>query len=163
LNRTIIIKTEQTKDYAREYIKQIPLDPLHAIKVFEYKEIRSVAQNSLYWLWNTEVSNDTGETKDEVHERHKGDFLVRIYARDDTPEGYTQTLLDIPEVGKRSKKRAQRLLNILKIMTSTTTATIPQFTEYLQDIERFYIDQNFSLPHPEDRYYLAMGIPELKG
>ena len=46
--------------------------------------------------------------------------------------------------------------------TSTTAANVAQFTEYLQEIEKYSINNGIPLPHPEDRYQSAMGIKQSK-
>jgi hypothetical protein len=43
-------------------------------------------------------------------------------------------------------------------LTSTNDASVEQFTEALGDIEKFYLTLGIVLPHPEDRFYEAMGI-----
>lgn len=160
MNRTVIIKTDQTKQYTSELVNLVPLDPLHCVKIYEYKEVRSIQQHRLLWLWNTEISNETGETKEEVHLRNKRDFLIRTYERDDTPSGYAKMIDDIRIVAKRSKSRAADMMSLVAELTSTTTATVNQFTEMLNDIEKFHVQQGIYLSHPEDLYYSSLGIKQ---
>ena len=60
------------------------------------------------------------------------------------------------------KAESKAMASQIVKMTSTTGATTKQFTEYLKEIERDMIGKGIVLPHPEDRYYSAMGIKQQK-
>lgn len=143
------------------YILKIEMEPLKEVIIREYKKDRTVAMNALYWVWNTYISEKTGETKDEVHERHKKDYLVRIYERDN-PE-YAEMIQTIRNLYKDGhKKDAEYLHKQIVKLTSTTDANVSQFCEYLDDIEKGSIENKIPLPRPEDKYYEAMGIKQGK-
>jgi hypothetical protein len=56
------------------------------IKIQKLKSIRSHQQNRLWWLYMTILSNDTGYTKDEIHEICKFKFLKRSKVVEKTGE-----------------------------------------------------------------------------
>jgi hypothetical protein len=112
----------------------------------------------MLWLWITVVANEwEGWEKNDVHEYFKKTHLVPIYERDEP--GFASMINAVRKVytdGHRVEAKAMEK-QIVK-MTSTTGATVKQFTEYLKDIEKDMISKGIPLPHPEDRYYSAMGI-----
>jgi hypothetical protein len=111
------------------------------------------------WLWITIIANEQGETKDDVHEYLKKSHLVKIYERDEPDfAAMIQAVRKVYTEGHKVEAKAMEK-QIVK-MTSTTGATTKQFTEYLKDIEKDMVGKGIILPHPEDRYYSAMGIKQ---
>ena len=81
---------------------------------------RSGGQNRLYWEMLTIVSNETGHSKDELHEFFKQEFL-----------GDMVEVMDKPFVFSRS----------------TTKLKTGEFTKYLTDIRYYVMDKlGFDLP-----------------
>ena len=157
MKHTFTIRTPEVKKTAMDFISMMPIEPLHEVIVREHKKDRSAAQNSLYWYWLTMIGGEWGLTKDEVHKHYKAQLLVRIYERDD-PE-YGAMIESVRKVSQSGMKDdAQHLMNMIVDLTSTTKATVKQFTEFLNDIEKDAMGKGIVLPHPEDRYYEAMGI-----
>ena len=156
MKQSIILNSEETKRRAVAILAALPLEPCHEIVVREYKKDRSASQHSLYWLWMTVIANELGETKDEIHYRSKKTFLVPIFTRDD-PDGYGAMIEAVKSVFKAGLKTMSKTMasQIVKL-TSTTDCTVSQFTEMLNDIEKYYITLGIVLPHPEDRYIDAM-------
>ena len=113
------------------------------------------------WLWITIIADELGLTKEDVHEDLKRRLLCPIYERDD--QGYSEMVESIRKVYSMGMQdRAINMHNYIVERTSTTSATVKQFTEYLKEIERDMIDKGIALPHPEDRYYSAMGMKQEK-
>lgn len=114
-------------------------------------------QNSLMWVWVTTVADEWGWTKNDVHKYFIKMHLVKIYERDE--EGYAAMLESVRKVHKSGAREVAKIqADYVLDNTSTTSATVKQFTEYLSDIEKDMISRGFSLPHPSDQYYPAMGI-----
>lgn len=132
------------------------------IRGLSKRDIRSTFQNKLYWGWlsdaeNTSVNEHSGKTKEEWHYELKKRFLVPIYERDDT--GYAATLVALRNVYKNGMKaECEALLKHVVNETSTTNAKIKQFTEYLNDIERYFHALGISLRTDPEIYRAAMGI-----
>lgn len=122
----------------------------------KHTDNRSAAQQGLQWLWYTFIAGETGETKEEVHERYKERFLVPIYERDDTQ--YAEMIESVRSVHRGGmKKEAAAMKNEIVKLTSTTKANVQQMGEYLTEIERDNMGNGIYLPRPEDRYRDAMG------
>lgn len=156
LKKTFVIRSPDEIKRVTAYLEAQPLDPLLEVEVKLHKKDRSLAQNSLYWQWITLISNEWGWTKDDTHDHFKGKHLVKIYERDE--EGYASMIQTLRLVyTKGMKQKAQALFKEIARMTSTTSATTKQFTEYLGDIEKEMIGKGFPLPHPDD-YNRAMGV-----
>lgn len=153
----VIILDKERKTLALRLIESLPFEPVHILEVKEYKKNRSASQSSLYWLWMTAISNYTGETKDEVHERHKKKFLTRIFERDD-PDGYGAMIDAVRKVHTAGMvAQARKLAAEIVKLTSTTVCTVDQFTEYLKDVSDEAYTCGIPLPFPEDIYSEAMG------
>jgi len=110
---------------------------------------RGIAQNRLYWKWLTAMSltrveQHRGHTKEDWHKRMKKDFLVRIFERDD--QGYAETIATLRELYKHDKKMANDLYDGIVRLTSTTQASVKQFSEYLTCIDRYCADEGIRLP-----------------
>jgi hypothetical protein len=125
-------------------------------------DIRSIYQHKLYWSWNTDcsktgINEHAGKTSEEWHCKFKGDYLTRIYERDDL--GYATMMNTLRKLYKDGyKDDAQYLRNEIIKMTSTTTANVKQFTEYLNEIERFAHGVGIILRTDPKVYQLAYGL-----
>uniref|UniRef100_A0A6M3JJE1 Putative lambda recombination protein n=1 Tax=viral metagenome TaxID=1070528 RepID=A0A6M3JJE1_9ZZZZ len=155
------LKVSLIDDSARnriiDKIRNIPLNPLHEVVVRPKEIKRSIVQNSLYWMWITIIANELGETKEAIHIRYKRKILIHIFERDD-PE-YAEMIEAVRTVHKSGMKvEAIKLSNQIVKLTSTTQTDVKQFTEYLNDIEKDAMGIQIALPHPEDRYNIAMGV-----
>lgn len=92
---------------------------------------RSVAQNGLYRLWLGQISTETGEMPDDLHEHFKNKFIETNY------------VIVFGETTDKGK--------------TTTKLTVKEFTEYLTKIEDFAIHfLSMRLLHPDDLYYDAL-------
>lgn len=145
----IILISEAHKSRAIEIIKALPIEPHHEIIIREHKKDRSADQNALYWQWLTIIGNELGESKEDLHERYKSDYLVHIYERDDPEYGaMLQALRDVWRHGMKAE--AAGLRKKIVMLTSTTGATTRQMSEYMTEIERHAAGLAIRLPHPED-------------
>lgn len=160
LKKTFVIRDRDVIARLSAYLEAQPLEPLLEISVTLHHKDRTLAQNSLYWEWNTLISNEWGWTKNDVHKHFIERHLVKIYERDE--EGYAAMLEAVRKVHRSgAKKEAKIMADYVLDNTSTTSANVKQFTEYLSDIEKDMISKGISLPHPED-YGSALGIKQSK-
>lgn len=111
---------------------------------------RRSVQNALMWMWNTYVASQTGESKETVHSRCKLTIGVPILAANDPVFGQTiEKALEGLTYPERFK--------IIERMDVTSLMTVSEFSQYLKDYEETHADAGIPLPHPEDRYYEALG------
>lgn len=149
MKHTFIIKTEEIRMRALVAIESLPLEQVHEVLIRPYHKDRSAAQNSLYWKWMTIIGADLGESKDEVHENFKDKWLVSLYERDD-PD-YAEMIQSLRSVWQQGmKKEALDLRKRIVALTSTTTATVAQMSEYMQEIENFAVTLGIKLPCPDE-------------
>ena len=128
----MIIRDDYTRRLAIEQLERLDLKGPILMTVKPYKEKRSTAQNSLYWLWLGIIGADLGNNKDEIHAVMAHKFLA-------------------PEIKEIMGEQ-------IEIIKSTTKLNIHEFTEYLNQIEIFASGfLNIILPRPEDMYFHAMG------
>lgn len=157
--KTFTLRDENVFKTMIAFIEAQPKGILIEAVIREHKKDRSLRQNSLYWEWVTVISNELGMTKEDQHEDLKKRILVPIYERDDL--GYAAMIQAIRRVYSQGlKDDANAMFEHIVRLTSTTNAKVKQFTEYLKEIERDMIGKGIALPHPEDRYYQAMGIKQ---
>ena len=126
-------------DNAGEYAKHLPL----TVEIYGEKEKRSREQNKLYWKWLEIISKETGDTKEDLHERFKRTFLLPILCREDAE--FEQAINAIKksraELGDEYEIIARQIVGLC----STTQLTVSQFTEYLTQIERWAAEQGYVL------------------
>ena len=123
----------------------------------EDKNTRSAAANSLYWAWLTDMEKSGhGNTKDDWHFDMKKLFLVRIYERDNID--YAAMIAAIRSVWKNGmRKEAEELHRHIVRETSTTDASVEQFSEYLCEISQYCSNHSIWLRTDDYLIDLAMG------
>ncbi|KKU86976.1 MAG: hypothetical protein UY18_C0050G0004 [Microgenomates group bacterium GW2011_GWF2_47_9] len=155
--KTIVLKSPEALQSAIDHLIMLPTDQVYEVVIRVHERNRSGAQNSLLWVFYTAIGNQLGETKDAIHLRYKRQFLVPIYTRDDP--GYAAMIEAVRKVHLMGHKEdAKALGDEIVRLTSTTTATVKQFAEYLTDIEHDAIDKQLRLPAKDEVYNLAMGV-----
>jgi len=103
-----------------------------------YKKNRTLAQNNLMWMWLNHIAvffeKEHGQRfsdeawKEEFQEKYLGYKVIK------TPSGPKKKLI------------------------GTSGLNIAQFTEFLNNVERYAnTELGINLPHPEDIYYEAIG------
>lgn len=110
---------------------------------------RTIAQNRLYWKWlsameKTQVEQHRGHTAEDWAERMKADSLAKIYERDD--QGYAETMQALRELYRHDPATSLRLVRGVVRLTTTTRASVEQFSEYLTYIDRFCAREGIRLP-----------------
>lgn len=112
---------------------------------------RSVAQNRLYWLWLTVLSEELGESKEYYHLYCKRYFLAKIYLRDGVDLELTNVQPSL-KVAKECLPTAdyENIAWSVAKSVSTTLANSKQMKEYLDDVYQFALDKNVVLPLPDD-------------
>lgn len=123
-------------------------------------ELRRAAQNSIYWTWltdlqNTSVNKIAGNEKEYWHKKLKHKYLMHIYCRDDL--GYSKMIMAVEKLndGRFIDIDYKELIDEIIKLTSTTQATVKQFSEYLQCIERFCHNEGVMLRTDMQIYKLA--------
>jgi len=124
-------KQQIVESLVQSFFRENPQVEKAVISLKEERMNRTQRQNALYWIWVKELSEQTGYTKDAMHDILRDKFL-----------GYR-------EVKAKDK--------IIRALRSTTDLNVDQFKEYLQEIDFFSADFGIQLPHPEDLYYESMG------
>ncbi len=150
-SQTFII-TEKTYGLALETLSHMRQDGSIQVTFHNATDIRKQAQNAVYWCWLPELSRQTGYTEDELHERFKKTYMLRIYfaSQENARQMEWVRLYDlIKEDG--TKLMIDRALDTI----STTWATVSQFAKYLGDIEKFCQSKGLKLP-ADPNYIKAM-------
>lgn len=144
----IINETVMTNCFA-EIIKRHQDGKTCHVIITDKDETRSAAQNRLYWQWVKVVADKLGNDKNSQHIYFKRFLLAKIYVRDDS--SFAQMAQSIKKCyGKIPNVQYEAIANGVAKQISTTTATTAQFTEYLNDIERWAYAKEIYLPVPPD-------------
>lgn len=147
MKETFIIRNKQDIPafvaWAKENLDQAPLE----IVVHAGERSRSVQQNRLMWLWNSEMGNHLGLTKDEVHTMLKRKFAVPIFTRDN-PD-YTAMVVAVKVVRKIGMTtEAEDLAKEITRLTTTADFTTEEMAEYLKDVEHYAAEIGAELSFP---------------
>lgn len=155
--RTFIIESEQVIDILTKFLKSQPAEPVLEVTVEEKQKDRTIAQNRLYRLWGGVIADELGWDRKDVYTYCRKEHLMGIYERDD--KGHAEMMRSVRKVWTMGMKQdAERMHDYIVDRISTASATVKQFMEYLKEIEKDMAGKGIILPHPEDRYYSAMGI-----
>jgi hypothetical protein len=134
----MIIRTQDDKNKAMNFIGMLVMDKPWEMEVKPYKKNRSLLQNKLYRLQLAHLEKEgPGYTADEWHIIFANKFLdpVIVTYGDETYE----------------------------VRKSTTKLNTKEFTDYLNKIDRWCImELNIVLPSPSDIYEEAMGLRRKK-
>jgi hypothetical protein len=128
-----IIGTEVIRGNCISAVLDLPLDYSHEVIIRKAKSKRSLQANKLYWKWLQYLADETGYTREQWHEYFKAKFIA--------PKTEMITMFDktVPE----------------KPVT-TTRESVKEFTEYLNEIELWVMDNmGYSFPQDDD-YKTAM-------
>lgn len=157
--RTFTIQTKEVIKTLSSFLESQPLEPILEVTVSEKKKDRTVDQNRLYRLWGGIIADELGWAREDLYSDLRRRFLVQIYERDD--QGFAEMVNSIRKVYSMGMQdQATKMHDYIVERTSTASATVKQFMEYLKEIERDMAGKGIVLPHPEDRYYSAMGMKQ---
>lgn len=95
------------------------------------KMTRSQKQNSLYWKWISQLADEIGYTKDQMHDIMRDQHL-----------------------GYRTTEAKNKTIEVLR---STTELSVEEMKEYLNAIDMMSAEYGIMLERPEDLYYDSMG------
>ena len=136
MKRTTIIKTEEDKRTFIKALENAKIDKPVLVETSLYKPKRSLAINSLLWIWNGEI------------QKHIRDTQGQIYSSDDIHEYFVNLLLPRKAIEINGRERA--------IRAHTSKFTNKEMVDYLGLLEMYTAEHlNLILTHPED-YSKAM-------
>ncbi len=155
--RIFTIQSKEVIKNLASFLESLPLEPTVEVIVHEKEKDRTVAQNRLYRLWGGIIAEELGWKRKAVYRYLRKEHLLKIYERDD--QGQAEMMNAIRKVWTSGMKQdAKKMHDYIVKRTSTASATVKQFMEYLKEIERDMAGKGIVLPHPEDRYNISMGI-----
>lgn len=122
------ISDEVTRGKVIDFINRLELKKPYEIVIRVFCRPRTVSQNNLYWLWLACLMDETGTSKEDLHQYFKEKFLP-------------------------VERIVFKSVEIIKT-TSTTTLNTREFSRYLDRIHQFAVTElDIYLPWPEDRVY----------
>ena len=137
-----LIDHERLK-YCYQLLKDIELDGSKEVVIRDYKSKRSLDQNALYWRWLEAISEQTGYSVEELHNRFKRLYMLQVYLAEPKTKKQ-QDWIGLYDMIKEDGTNAmiERALDTI----STTWADVEQFKEYMDRIEQFCISKEIHLP-----------------
>lgn len=139
MNRTIILRSESARESALRTIANLPLDPVFALHINEYKAKLTSEQRSLYWIRLKEISEQAfigGRKYDDgvLHIHCKQTFLPEVSASG------VQKWADMPSGGR-----------VLRM--STNDLNTKEFSDYFTQVEAFGASLGVLYsPNPREAY-----------
>ncbi len=126
-------------------------ETVRAVVVTKAKQ-RSTAQNSLMWMWLSEIADARNDTKEDMYQAVKKPYMVPILIRDDP--GMAATFAAIHGVGGAEGRRLE--LSVIHNLVSSRQLSIKQFAEFLNDMERDARQRGIDLTVPTGPYLDAL-------
>jgi hypothetical protein len=155
--KQITIETDRDIETLSSLCKTMLTKGKMSVTIQRHENSRTDAQRRLIWLWNSQIGDSLGWTKDEVHSYMKEHLSIPIFTRDNP--GFSLMIDSVKQV--KASGQLREYLNIkaevIKLI-STNDYNVRQGAEHLTDMERFATDKGIRLTHPEDIYYKAMGL-----
>ena len=112
--------TELDREMVLAQIKRLDLSKTYTVEITEKRVKRTISQNALYWLWLTCIEQETGNSRNDLHELFKSMFIIpeSKFIFDRSVEIRTTTNLDTAKF--------KQLLDQVQIFASTELAiTLP--------------------------------------
>ena len=113
------------------------------------KKIRSASQNRTYWMWITEIVQQSSQwdDKDDLHEELKKRYVMPVLVRDDPDRA--GILDEINATEDEAEKEAKHRI-FFKYAVTTQDLSVKQFAEVLDEISRAAIKRGIRLTDPEE-------------
>ena len=128
--KAVIVKGKlQYPDLSRFEGKEVVVN----IEVYKYN--RSIEQNKLYWKKIEIIANESGYSKDELHGYFKYSFIAREFLRNIGQDTAKLTIDSYIRLNSESD-----IMQTLNHYVSTTVLTTKEFTEYIDKIEKWSLD-----------------------
>jgi hypothetical protein len=147
-SQELTISSPQSRQKAVGLIKSLP-EGEWTLKIWPWKQKKTSAQRRLNWKWNTEIGEQTGMSKGEVHEMLKGELLWRIFYRDDP--GYARAIDATIRVKPHSKSDFDYLKAHILKNTHAEDCDVDQMAEFLTEIKRFCHEKELYITIPRDK------------
>lgn len=126
------IYDEKTKEAVKAYIDKLNPEKRYEVNISLKREIRTIPQNRLYWLYITCISDETGSSKDDVHS-----FIKQTYLRVDELVIGNSSIPQTVSTTKLNTKMMADLINQIVVWASSELGIIlPDPADYLWD--QFY-------------------------
>lgn len=119
-----IIHNEHSRRVVFEYLEKLNLAKKYSVEITLKREIRTLSQNRLYWLYLACLEQETGNEKEALH-----DFFKRKWLRKNTTKLQNELIISV---------------------YSTTELNTVQFNQYIEKIVLFAAEEGIILPDPND-------------
>ena len=120
--------TPQDRAKVIAYINALPDGKTFEVEIKKKREMRSIPQNRLYWLWISCIMSETGNDKADLHK-----FFSEKYLPKNISEVFGEQVLKT---------------------VSTTILDTKQFADYLERVQQFAnAELGIVLPNPEDLHF----------
>lgn len=136
---SIIVSSDSQMEFVIEYLRSAIQGGPQNVRIKPYRKKRSLAQNSLMWLWYEEIRKHIFESQGDM------------YTSEDIHEWFKQLFLPKRVIEFKTK--------ILEIQTGTKELNTLEMMEYLEKLDYYCADKlNLMLSKPEDLWLEAQGI-----
>lgn len=106
------------------------------IDVTKYKKNRTLAQNRLLWKWLDIISDNTGEDKEDLHDRLRQ--KLGLYRDEICMDKHGNNI-------------------VIRVLIETRRMDVKRFSEYLDHVQRLGVFLGLQLPIPDDYKFIMTG------
>jgi hypothetical protein len=119
-----LITNEHSRRVVFEYLEKLNLSKKYSVEITLKREVRTLSQNRLYWLYLACLEQETGNDKEALHY-----FFKRKWLRRNTTELQNEQIISV---------------------YSTKELNTVQFKQYIDKIVLFAAEEGIILPDPND-------------
>lgn len=147
-NKEFRITNDAQRKWVIQTIADLPEGEEFFVSISKQEKKRSIEQNKLYWKWVGEIADSLYDDRSRMHSYLKEHILLPIMRRD-FPD-VEQMVKSVKALRKGGHPQADLWKNtVLEWMVSTTRLSVKQFTEYLEDVEKWASGMQIVLTKPE--------------
>ena len=126
------IYNQQSKDAVKEHIEKLNPEKKYEVNITLKREIRTLPQNRLYWLYIACIADETGNSKEDIH-----DHIKRTCLKIEDLTIGRATITRTMSTTKLNTKMMADLINQVVIWASSDLGIVlPDPADYLWD--QFY-------------------------
>lgn len=129
MKQTTIIKTKEGVQWTRplDFILQTIPNGTYTVTIAKQVKRRTLPQNALMWMWFACISQETGQSVDDIHDTYCAMFLTRTAVNAHGDE--------------------------VRLYRGTSKLNTDEMTDFMNRVQLDAAEMGIRLPRPEDEYY----------
>ena len=142
---------------AGEAAADVSDDKPYVLTIERLKKDRSGKQNRLSFMWYQQLGEQSGHGKEYERNLCKWDLGFPILMAREDVDPSIMKIYNIMQAVPREER-----IDAMPMVDVTSLFKVREFAEYLNSIERYAASLGFTLTHPDDLYWEAIGATNRK-